>query len=273
LQTDASICPGNSGGPLVNTLGEVIGINARAMMEGGDMGFAIPSETIQAILDRLRTLGKVDWSWSGLLLQPLKDFERNTYFDATEGVLVADTEPDSPARRAGILSRDRILAIGGSAVTAVTEEGLPAVRRSLGLLEKGKPVKLSIRRGEEALEIEITPREKGKVEGEELECRRWDLTVKTINQFENSDLYFHRKSGVFIFGVKYPGNAANAGLQSQDIVLKIGGTEVSTLDDTKRLHKEALDGIGTKHRAVFTVLRNGLMRQVVLDFSRDYSKE
>ena len=110
-------------------------------------------------------------------------------------------------------------------------------------------------------------------EGEALDCPRWDLTVKTINQFDNPDLYFHRKEGVFIYGVKYPGNASNAGLQRQDIVLKIDGKEVVTLEDVKKIHEAALEDIKKKNRIVFTLLRNGLMCQVVLDFARDFEKE
>ena len=273
LQTDAAICPGNSGGPLVNTRGEIIGINTLASRAGGDMGFAIPSETIGYILPQLREHKKVNWSWTGLQLQPLRNFNRNMYFEGTEGVIVAETDPESPARRAGILARDRILKVAGKPVNALTEEALPLVRRRLGLLEKGKPVQVELLRKGKAVTVSLTPRKKGKVEGEELDCPRWDLTVKAINQFDNPDLYFHRKKGVFIYGVKYPGNAGNAGLQTQDIVTKIDGKEVKTLEDVKKIHKAALENIKKKHRIVFTLLRNGLMCQVVLDFERDYEKE
>ncbi|MCD4699623.1 MAG: trypsin-like peptidase domain-containing protein [Phycisphaerae bacterium] len=273
LQTDAAISPGNSGGPLVNTAGEIVGINTRGVMWGGDMGFAIPSATIGYILPQLREYKKVNWSWTGLQLQPLRDFNRNMYFEGTEGVIVAETDPESPARRAGILARDRILKVAGKPVNALTEENLPLVRRGLGLLAKGEPVQVELLRKGESITVPLTPRTKGKVEGEELDCPRWDLTVKAINQFDNPDLYFHRKKGVFVYGVKYPGNASNAGLQTEDIVLKIDGEEVVTLEDVGKIHKAALEEIKKKHRIVFTLLRNGLMCQVVLDFARDFEKE
>ncbi len=273
LQTDAAISPGNSGGPLVNTDGEIVGVTTLAALIGGDMGFAIPSNTVGYILSQIRESGKVNWSWTGLQLQPLKDFDRNIYFEDDEGVIVAETDPESPARRAGILARDRILAIGGRPVTALTEEDLPAIRRRLGLLTKHEPVRIALQRNGEQRVVELTPREKGKVEGEELDCPRWDLTVKQINQFDNPELYFHRKQGVFIYGVKQPGNAASADLRTGDIILKIDGQEVRTLEDVKRIRAEALENIKTKHRAIFSVLRNGLLRQTVLDFSRDYEKQ
>jgi serine protease Do len=273
LQTDASISPGNSGGPLVNTDGQVIGLNARGAVIGGDMGFAVPSDTIRTIVPQLREFGRVNWSWMGLQLQPLKDFKRNMYFDGKEGVIVAETDPDSPARRAGILPRDRLMKVNGKALNAITEENLPAIRRELGLLPKHKPAKLELLRDSTPVVVEVTPRDKGKVEGEELDCPRWDLTLKTINQFENPDLYFQRQKGVFVFGVKHPGNASAAGLQSQDILLKIDGKEVTTLEEVKAIHEASLDNLEAKHRVLLTMLRNGLMRQVVLDFSREYEKE
>lgn len=273
LQSDASISPGNSGGPLVDTKGDIIGITTLGATSGGDMGFAVPVETVKIIVGQLRDHGKVNWSWTGLQLQPLKDFNRNMYFKGTEGVIVSETDPESPARRAGIKVRDRIIRIGDQAITAKWEEDLPLVHRTLGLLAKNKPAKFVVRRNGKLVTVDLTPREKGKVEGEELELPRWDMTIKTINQFDNKDLYFYRKKGVFVYGVKYPGNGATAGLTSRDIILKIEKNEVTTLEDVKKIHTEAMKNIKTKHRILFTILRNGLMRQVVLDFSRDYEKE
>ncbi len=273
LQTDSAINPGNSGGPLVNTDGEIIGLNARGIGFADGMGFAIPSETIVAIVPQLRAHGEVEWSWTGLQLQPLRDFDRDIYFDETEGVIVAETDPDSPARRAGIQARDRIVALNGRPITGMTEEDLPTIRRLFGMLPQAELFTLSIARGEESLTIELTPRKKGKVEGDELVCERWGLTVKTINQFDNPNLYFHRKQGVFAYGLKYPGNATNAGLRRSDIILKIDGRSVKSLDEVQAVYDEAIANIGEKHRMLFVVLRNGLMRQVVLDYLRDYERE
>ncbi len=273
LQTDASISPGNSGGPLVNTDGEVIGLNTRGMFFGGDLGFAVPAETIAFVVEQLRAHGRVDWSWTGLQLQALRDFNRNIYFDGDEGVIVTATDPESPARRAGFQDRDRILAANDKPLNALTEEDLPAGRRALGLLPKGQPARFRVQRGGETLSLELTPRAKGKVEGDERELRRWDLTIRTINQFDNPDLYYYQTEGVFVYGVKSPGNAATADLSVGDIVLKIDGQDVKTLADVEAIHKRSLENIERKPRIRFTVMRNGLTRQIVLDFSRDYKRE
>ena len=273
LQTDASISPGNSGGPLVNTAGEIVGINTRGVMMGGDMGFAVPSATIRHLVDQIRRYGKANWSWTGLQLQPLKDFDKNIYFEGNEGVIVAETDPESPARHAGLQARDRILRIGGRPVTAMTDEDLPAIRLALALLPKHEAVAIDLLRNGEPLAVELEPREKGKVEGEQLDCPRWDFTLREVNRFDNPDLFFYREKGVFVFGVKQPGNAAEAGLQAGDILIRIDAKDVSTLDEVRDLHKAALENLPAKHRVILTVLRAGLMRQIVLDFARDYSKE
>ena len=273
LQTDAPINPGNSGGPLVNTDGQIIGINSRGMNSGDGMGFAIPSETVQVLAAQLREHGRVNWTWFGLQLQPLRDFNKDTYFEGSDGVIVAETDPNSPARQAGVQARDRILSVNGTSTTGMTDEDLPAIRRFLGLLPKKDAASFEIMRGAEKLTLKITPREKGVVEGKELACKRWDLTVKEINQFDNPDLYFHRQSGVFVFATKYPGNASNSGLQHNDIILKIDGKEMASLSDVEVAHKTALENVDKKSRIVFGVLRAGLTRQVVLDFARDYAKE
>lgn len=275
LQTDASISPGNSGGPLVNTRGEVIGINARglAAFYGGDNGFAIPIEVARDVAGQIHKHGKMDWSWTGLQLQPLKDFNRNVYFPENEGVMVAETDPDSPARRAGVEAGDRLLKLNGQPLDGLTQEDLPDVRRRLGLLAKDQPARLELVHKSETRIVEITPRAKGKVEGDTLDCPRWDLTVRAINQFANPELYFQQVEGVFIYGVKDRGNAAVAGLIPQDILLKIDGHEVKTLDDVRAIHTNTLANVQVKHRAVLNLLRNGEIRQVVLDFSRDNEKD
>jgi len=102
---------------------------------------------------------------------------------------------------------------------------------------------------------------------------RFDFSVKEINQFDNPELFFHRQKGVFVFAVKHPGNAANAALHPHDIILKLDGKEVETLKDIKQIHERLVADVDRRHRTLIVVLRGSLMRQVVLDFARDYSKE
>lgn len=273
IQTDASISPGNSGGPLVSTAGTVVGLNARGSLFGGDLGFAIPASTLRLLTERFRAHGEARWSWTGLRLQPLRSFDSDTWFEGRDGVIVTGTEPDSPAEATGLQAQDRLVALNGQRLDALTSEDLPAVNRALSLLPLDRPARLRVRRGERVLELDLTPRVKGVVVGEELALKRWDISVKTINRFERPDLYRQRSEGIFVHGVTYPGNGSASGLRSGDILLKAGTTPIQALDDLEKAHAAALAANDAPPRLVLTILRNRLLRQVVLDWSRDYERK
>ncbi len=271
-QTDASISPGNSGGPLVNTEGRVIGINTLGMTDGA-IGFTIPAATIRDVLPRLRAYGKVNWAWLGMQFQVLHDFERNIYFRFDRGVIVAGTEPGSPARKAGILPGDRIIAVDGKPVTVMTREALPGFRRVLGLLPFDVPVEFTVVREDKELSIPITPTPKGEVEGGEISCPRWGLTAKAINRFDVPNLYFYCNDGVYIYGVSKFGNAGRAGLSAQDIILSVNDRPVQSLDELESAYREALDGIDRTAKVNLEIMRNGRTLRRIMDFSNDYDKE
>lgn len=277
LQTDASISPGNSGGPLVDTQGRIIGINTLSQTAGGDLGFAIPSDTIREVLDRMRKDREVGWSWTGLDLQPLRDFDRDVYFEGDEGVIIAGVEAQSPAAAAGLKSRDRLRSVGGRPVTALTTESLPEIRRSLALLPPDVPVELEIERPSGAvtlaMRLTITPIRKGRVQGAEVDCPRWGLTAKAINRFENPELFRQRPEGVFLFGIRAPSNALDAGLRENDILVEVDGHPLTTLDDLRAAHERSVAGLPERRRLLAKILRAGQLRQVILDLSRDYERE
>ena len=76
-----------------------------------------------------------------------------------------------------------------------------------------------------------------------------------------------------MFGIKSPGNAERTGLSHQDVILKINGKTVESLEDVKTLHSVALEAVAKKHKVVLTTMRGGLTRVVVLDFARDYARD
>ncbi len=271
-QTDASISPGNSGGPLVNTQGKIIGINTLGVMIGGSLAFSIPAETVHYVLTRLRQYGNVNWAWSGLMLQPLHDFDRNIYFDYKEGVIIAGTEPNSPALLAGIQPQDLLVKIGDYPIYAKTSEEIPELKRHLGLLPFDVPVNFEVIRDGKPMTIQVTPRAKGQVEGDILNLPRWEFTARAINRFDNANLYFYKPEGVFVYGIHYGGAATRAQLFNNDIITKINDTEVNTLAELKAAYEKALAD-DKQRKTVITILRNGSIRQTVIDFSSDYDKE
>jgi len=256
-QTDASISPGNSGGPMIDTDGKIIGINTLGMFGGGTLAFTIPSDTVEVILPRLRKYGKVNWAWFGLRLQPLKDFERNIYLPYKEGVLIAGTEVGSPAQSAGFEANDLLLAIDNVKVTAETAEALPGIYRKLGLVEFGKQLKFTVQREGHVFDIVCTAAEKGKVEGDEVVCENWGFTAKTINRFDNPELHFYRSKGIFVHGIKPRSPAAAGGLMKNDIIIQIDGKEITDPADLFKCYQQAEKQAVNDRRSVITVMRNG----------------
>ncbi len=272
LQTDAAINPGNSGGPLVDTNGHVVGINTLGLM-GVDIGFSIPSNEVRKVVERLKKDGKVFRAWTGLDLQALKDFDSNTFINSEEGVLIKGVEDDSPAEQAGIRSGDILLEVGGRKVLGVFVEQLPQLRWDLAELPVGKPVTLTLRRAGETLKVDIAPALKEDSEGEDFDCHRWNMTVKGITSHANPSLYFYRKKGVFIRGVRAPGNAALCGLMKHDILLKVGAEPVESIGDVKRIYGALLADQAREKKVLVTVLREGIEKLLVLDYRTDYEKE
>ena len=272
-QTDAAISPGNSGGPLVDTAGTVVGINARGNMRGGQ-AFTIPAATVLELLPDLRAYGEAHWAWFGFRLQPLEDFNRNMRFDAKEGALVADVEPGSPAAKAALKTNDRILSVDGVPVTARFWEDIPAIERLLGRKRFDVPCVFEIVRGGRTQSVTVAPTEKGKVEGEEFACARWGLTAKEINRFYNPDLvFFAPEGGVYVSGLAWDGNAENCGFEAKDILRAIDGRPVATVADLKAAYAAALKQLPAKTRATVSLLRNGRATELVLDYAEDTEKE
>lgn len=275
LQTDASINPGNSGGPLVNIEGKIVGINTLAI-RNAQIGFAIPSNVVQEVVTSLKEKGRVDRAWTGIQFQALKDFEKSTFYEATNGVLVASVDPESPADLVGIRPGDLLLSLNELSINGLLVEDLPNVRRIFSKLPLETPTRIIFKRGEEQKSIELTPRLKGKVEGEEKELEEWQMTIKSINQFNNPELYYFQKKGCYIFNSTRRGNATTSGLNGGDVVLEIEKTPIESLEGCIQKYEELNQRAKGERKALFKVLREGLTHLVVLDYEKrkaDFEEE
>jgi len=272
IQTDAAINPGNSGGPLIDTQGRIVGINTLGI-GGSGMGFSIPASTVQDTVARLKRDGRVVRAYTGLRLQALKDFHSNTFVDAERGVLIAGVEENSPAAVAGMQAGDILLIVGDRAVDGTYAEMLPAIWCTLANLEIDEAVSMRFLRGAETSRVSVTPEEKGTLEGEDLDCRRWNMTVKEINKYRTPRLYFLRQKGVYIQGVKRAGNASSSGMSRRDIILKIDNKPAETIENVKEIYESLMQDEQREKKVMFEILRGGLRKWIVLDYRRDYEEE
>ena len=156
LQTDASINPGNSGGPLLNLAGQVIGINTAVNASAQGIGFAIPVNTVKAVLDTLITDGKVSRPWMGVYIQTLDaELAQQLGLENTEGAVLSGIVEKSPAAKAGLKQGDAVISINKQKITDASD--------ITGYIEKckvGDKVTLLIERAGDQQYITVTLEEK-----------------------------------------------------------------------------------------------------------------
>lgn len=157
IQTDAALNPGNSGGPLVNSRGEVIGVNTAIILPAQGICFAIASNTAEFVAAWLIKEGRIRRSWIGVIGQDAPIHRRVVRFHrlaAEQGVLVAGIEPGSPASRGGLREGDVIVAFAGEPVSGIDELHRHLVANVIGI-----PTVLAIIRHTEKLDVVVTPEE------------------------------------------------------------------------------------------------------------------
>jgi S1-C subfamily serine protease len=157
LQTDAALNPGNSGGPLVNSAGEVIGVNTAVILPAQGICFAIAANTAQLVAGWLIKEGRIRRSSIGVAGQNVPLHPRVVRFHrlaAQMGVLVAELEPGSPAERAGLRTGDTIVGFKGQTIATIDD-----LHKQLVAAEIGVPSPIMVLRGTEKLFLIVTPRE------------------------------------------------------------------------------------------------------------------
>jgi serine protease Do len=219
LQIDAPINKGNSGGPTFNLQGEVVGVNTAIFSpSGGSVGlaFAIPSETVQSVVNQLETEGQVTRGYLGVQIQPLsKDLADSLGLSSQAGALVASAQDGTPAAKVGLKAGDVITAVNGEPVANARElsrkiAGLkPGTRIELGYVRDGKPQTASV-------ELGVLPNDKA-ARSDTFESSGPQLGLRLAPSNE----------GVEVVAVDPSGPAAAKGLEAGDVILEVGGQAVS----------------------------------------------
>jgi S1-C subfamily serine protease len=157
IQTDASLNPGNSGGPLVTTRGEVIGVNTATILPAQGLCFAIASNTARFVAARLIRDGRIRRSYIGVAGQTVpipRAVARENQLAVTSGVFVVSVEPNSPAAAAGVKDGDVVLAFAGEPITGVDD-----LHRLLTEDKIGEPTAVTFLRAARKRKITVVPRE------------------------------------------------------------------------------------------------------------------
>ncbi len=229
---DAQISPGNSGGPLVDAQGQIIGINEISLGLSG----AIPGNLAREVAEELIRHGAVRRSWVGLQLQP------RLLAESQEGALIATVVPGSPAAAAGLRPGDVLVRYSGKPVDARYVEELPAVNRLLMSTPIGGKVEVTYRRDGKDARTTLTTVGRGTAQGEEAELKAWGATVRELTLLSAKELRREPQTGVLVSSLRpgSPASEAKPPLEAGDIVVSVGAAPVRTVDDLVKATEKAV---------------------------------
>ena len=234
IQTDVALNPGNSGGPLFNQNGEVVGVNSRIFSgTGGYMGlsFSIPIDVAMDVADQLKKNGKVTRSYLGVMLQDIdRNLAESYNLPKPEGSLITQVTPNSPAAKAGFKSGDVILKFNGSAISRTSDllnylnRTLPNQVIQLQVLRDDKvrniSATLTTAPDDTPAKVEQTAQQKGPVLG---------VTIRNLTAAEQSQLDV--KGGILVQEVKLGGIAAQSRMIAGDVITQINNKAILNSDD------------------------------------------
>lgn len=242
MQIDAPINRGNSGGPVFNTAGEVVGVNTAIFSPNGGsvgIGFAIPANQVRSIVDELKSNGSIDRGWLGVQLQNIdEDLANSLGLDTKRGTLVSDIVKGSPAERAGIEVGDVITGYGNQEVADARE-----LSRLVGSSDSGEKVTLTIIRGDKEVELKVVL---GDAEtqiasnGDEQKLKGLGLTLAPLTDDLRERLGVEPDvSGTVVMNVDPNGLAAEQGIRRGDILLQAGREVIASPSDLEKTLEKA----------------------------------
>ncbi|MCO5054401.1 Do family serine endopeptidase [Thermomonas sp.] len=274
IQTDVAINRGNSGGPLLDTRGQVVGINSQIFSNsGGYMGvsFAIPIDTAMNAVNQLKATGRVVRGQLGIQIQPIsRDAARALGLgDNPAGALVAGVEPDSAAARAGVQRQDVVRSVNGQPVYDASDlppiigAMAPGARVSLEVVREGKPMTLTATLGAlggETAAAGDRDAPSNRSAPAAAPGNRFGILSRELDTAQRSRLGLQPGEGVLVAGVE--GRSARAaGLRPGDVILAVGRTDVGS----PRALDEQLRNASSAKPVMLLVQRNGASQYLAVD--------
>jgi S1-C subfamily serine protease len=232
---DAPIYGGNSGGPLVNLHGEIIGINEISFGLGG----AIPGNLARAVAEQIMAHGKIRRSWLGVDTQPTFKHAKNPH-----GILISGVLDDSPAEEAGFKTGDVLLKLDGQATDVHYDEQVPDFMRIVTSLPIGKKVDAVIERDGKQLKLQVAAIERGELYPKQKELKQWGITARNLSALIMREMKRPNRDGVLVGTVRPGGPAGEAkpSLEYRDVILDVGGEPVKSLQDLIAVTKKLTEG-------------------------------
>jgi Do/DeqQ family serine protease len=256
IQTDAPINQGNSGGALVNTRGELIGINSQILSPSGGnigIGFAIPATMAREIMVQLIDGGSVRRGMLGVTIQPVtSEIARSLSMDTVQGALVNSVQANGPADKAGVEQGDVIVSLDGGSVSDGNSlrnhiaRLKPGATVKLGVLRDGKEQTLTATLGELSARAEHDPAAGAPMNG------NFGLSVEPLTAQSAKQRDLNVSEGLLVTAVDPAGAAADAGFRPGDVIQEVDGKPVSTVG----VLKQSLNESGTRP-ALVLVNREG----------------
>jgi len=262
---DAVIYFGNSGGPLVNLKGEIIGVNEIGL---GSLGGAIPADISEYVANELIKHGSVRRSWIGLYPQPIL---RSGKFK--NGVLAAAVVQDSPAKKAGLKAGDIITHVDGVAVKATAREHLPLYNRVILGAPVGKELVIKYLRNGKAMEATVKTVARSKAKGNDIALRDWGVTARDLTTRSALTRQRENTNGVLVSTISKTGSAATAkpALRPGDLILSVGGKKTANLANLQKISSELLKG-KEEHATIVEFERDKQLLATVVKIGRKPNK-
>ena len=232
---DSLIEPGNSGGPLVNRDGQIVGINEISFGLAG----AIPSNLARDVAEQLIKNGKVTRSWLGLDVQPLLESSK-----IDKGILVSGVMGDSPAQKAGFKSGDILLSLDGQEVDVHFREQMPLFNQFVAGLAVGKTADAKILRDGSEMTLNVTTAERKKAMDKQHELKNWGICATNITYLMQKEMELDSQEGALVISVLPSGAAGSAkpSLRGDDVIVKVGGETIRDVADLRAITKKLTEG-------------------------------
>jgi len=266
IQTDAAINPGNSGGPLLNIHGEVVGINSALYSRTGGymgIGFAIPINMVKSIEDQLQKHGKVTRGWLGVAIQDVDENLAESFgLEKAEGILVSETQPESPADKAGIKQGDVLMSLNNTSLKDVSDLRnriamiIPGTDVTLSLIRDGKPLDLNVKIGEQ-------PADFGKVAQKKTTDNAlgdFGLTVQELSKDLAEQFGYQDRTGVIVSEVTPGSSAEQSGLKTGMLIEEVNKVGITSVADLQKV----LDQSADEDRVLLRIRSGNYSQYVVL---------